>query len=101
LDVPFDGIFGTDIQANLYNEVIDAQHPSPFTLVMYVERSPSDSAGYGKLYVGDQLADSAQFTFLGQTVFDNIKVGIATAYGTNYRASVYVTELEIWVPNQP
>jgi len=105
LDVPFAEIFPDNISANLYNEVIDAQHRSPFTLVMYVERSPSDSAGYGKLYVGDQLAASVQFTFLGHltsaTVFDNIQVGIGTAYGTNYRASVYVTEFEIWTPNQP
>jgi hypothetical protein len=55
------------------------------------------------------LADSAHFNFgnalTAATVFNNIQVGIATAFalGTNYRyrASVYVTEFEIWAPNQP
>jgi YVTN family beta-propeller protein len=94
-----------DIAANLYNEVIDAQHPSPFTLVLHVERSASDSAGDAMLFVGDQLADSVHFNFgnglTAATVFNNIQVGIGTALGTNYRASVYVTEFEIWAPNQP
>ena len=107
LNVPFavPQVIGDDICANLYNEVIDAQHPSPFTLVMHVERSASDSAGYAMLFVGDQLADSAHFNFgnalTAATVFNNIQVQIATAFGTNYRASVYVTEFEIWAPNQP
>jgi hypothetical protein len=94
-----------DIEANLYNEVIDAQYPSPFTLVLHVERSASDSAGDAMLFVGDQLADSVHFNFghgpTAATVFNNIRVGIGTAMGTNYRASVYVTEFEIWAPNQP
>jgi hypothetical protein len=107
LNVPFavPPVFGNDIRANLYNEVIDAQHPSPFTLVLHVERSASDSAGDAMLFVGDQLADSVHFNFgnalTAATVFNNIQVGIATALGTNYRASVYVTEFEIWAPNQP
>ena len=91
-----------DIAANLYNEVIDAQHPSPFTLVLHVERSASDSAGDAMLFVGDQLADPVHFNFgnglTAATVLANIRVGIGTATGTNYRASVYVTEFEIWAP---
>ena len=104
LNVPFDSIFSTDIKANLYNEVKDPHHPSPFTLVMYVERSPLNSAGYGKLYVGKQLAESVLFSFCNltaATVIDNIQVGVATAAGENLRASVYITGFEIWVPNQP
>ena len=88
--------------------MIDPQHPSPFTLVMYVERSASDSVGYAKLFVGDQLADSHHFNFgtalNAATVFDNIRIDIATGMGfdkSGYRASVYVTEFEIWAPNQP
>ena len=95
-------VIGNPIMANLYNEVVDAQNPSPFTLVMDVDRSASDSAGHAMLFVGDQLADSAPFNFgnalTAATVFNNIQVGIATAFGTNYRASVYVTEFEIWAP---
>jgi hypothetical protein len=98
----------TDIKANLYNEVIDAQDPLPFTLVMEVDRSASDSAGHAMLFVGDQLADSVPFNFgtalTAATVFDNIRIDIATALGfdkSGYRASVYVTEFEIWAPNRP
>jgi hypothetical protein len=104
LNVPFavPPVFGNDIRANLYNEVIDAQHPSPFTLVLHVERSASDSAGDAMLFVGDQLADSVHFNFgnalTAATVFNNIQIQINTARGTNYRASVYITEFEIWAP---
>jgi hypothetical protein len=103
LNVPFAGVFGNDINANLYNQVIDAQHPSHFTLVLHVERSASDSAGDAMLFVGDQLAvPKVHFNFgnalTAATVFNNIQVGIATTMGTNYRASVYVTEFEIWAP---
>ena len=104
LKVPFavPPVIGNPIMANLYNEVVDAQNPSPFTLVMDVDRSASDSAGHAMLFVGDQLADSVPFDFgnglTAATVFNNIQVGIATAFGTNLRASVYVTEFEIWAP---
>ena len=104
LNVPFDFIFRTDIKANLYNDVTDPQHPSPFTLVMYVDRSASNSAGNAKLFVGNVLADSVLFSFCNltaATVFDNIQVGIGTAAGKKFRASVYITEFEIWLPNQP
>jgi hypothetical protein len=104
LTVPFavPPVSGNNIMANLYNEVIDAQNPSPFTPVMDVDRSASDSAGHAMLFVGDQLADSVPFNFgnglTAATVFNNIEVNIATARGTNFRASVYVTEFEIWAP---
>ncbi len=55
------------------------------------------------LFVGDEVADSFHFTFgnglTSATLFNNIRVGVGTASGTNYRASVYVTEFEIWAPN--
>jgi hypothetical protein len=104
LNVPFavPPVSGNDIMASLYNEVIDEQNPSPFTLVMDVDRSASDSAGHAMLFVGDQLADSVPFNFgnglTAATVLNNIEVDIATARGTNFRASVYVTEFEIWAP---
>ena len=108
LNVPFAvpmGVFGNDINANLYNQVIDAQHPSPFTLVLHVERSASASAGDAMLFVGNQLAvPKVHFNFgnatplTAATVFNHIQVGTANASGTNYRSSVYVTEFEIWAP---
>ena len=92
-----------DIAVNLYNKVIDPQNPSLFTLVLLVERSTADSQGHAKLFVDAEVADSFQFNFgnilTSATVFNDIRVGIGTADGTNYRASVYVTEFEIWAPN--
>jgi hypothetical protein len=92
-----------DIAANLSNKIIDPQHPSLFTLVLHVERSAADSQGDAMLFVGTDAADSVHYTFgnglTSATVFDNIRVGVGTASGGNYRASVYVTEFEIWAPN--
>ena len=92
-----------DIDSNLHNKVIDAQDPSPFTLILHVKRGDTDSQGNAMLFVGAEEADSVAFSFgnglTSATLFDTIRVGIGTATGTNYRASVYITEFEIWAPN--
>jgi len=92
-----------DIVANLSNRVLDPHNPSLFTLILHVERGDTDSHGDAMLFVGDEVADSFHFTFgnglTSATLFNNIRVGVGTASGTNYRASVYVTEFEIWAPN--
>ncbi|MBA3601517.1 MAG: hypothetical protein H0W45_09830, partial [Acidobacteria bacterium] len=97
-----------DIPANLSNKVLAAQHPSPFTLVLRVERGATSSTGHAMLFVGDIEADSFDFAFnfasggslTTATVLEHIRIGIGTtANGINYRASVYVTEFEIWAPN--
>ena len=89
-----------DIAPNLYNQVIDTQNPMPLTLVLYVERLASDSAGFAMLFVGDKRADSAYFKFGNgltlATVLGNILLGIATASLENYKASIYLTECQIW-----
>jgi len=92
-----------DIALSLHNKVMDPQNPSPFTLILHVDRGNSESKGNAMLFVGAEEADKFPFTFrnglTSDTVFDNIRIGIGTANGTNYRASVYVTEFEIWAPN--
>ena len=92
-----------DIASNLHNKVIDSQNPSPFTLILHVERGDTDSQGNAMLFVGAEEADSVAFTFgnglTSATLLDNIRIGMGTATGMNYRASVYVTEFEIWAPN--
>lgn len=93
-----------DIPANLSNQVTAAQNPSAFTLVLHVERGATNSIGNAKLFVGDTEADSVSNYSFGNgltaaTIFDTIRVGMGTASGGNYRASVFVTEFEIWVPN--
>ncbi len=92
-----------DIAPDLSNRVTDPQNASPFTLILHVERRDTDSQGNAMLFVGAEKADSFHFTFgnglTSSTAFSNIRVGIGTAGGADYRASVYVTEFEIWVPN--
>ncbi len=92
-----------DIAAILSNKVIDQQNPSLFTLILHVDRGDTDSQGDAMLIVGTEDADSFHFTFgnglTSATLLNNIRVGVGTAGGTNYRASVYVTEFEIWAPN--
>jgi hypothetical protein len=91
-----------DIDPTLYNKVIDPQNPSPFTLILHVQRGDTASVGNAMLFVGAEEADSFAFEYsnglTSATHFDNIRIGIGTANGTNYRASVYVTEFEIWAP---
>lgn len=100
-----------DIPANLSNRVLAAQDPSPFTLVLCVERGATSSKGKAVLFVDAVEADSFEFDFsfnaasgggslTTATVLEHILVGIGTtSNGINYRASVYVTEFEIWAPN--
>jgi hypothetical protein len=92
-----------DIAANLYHKVMDPDDPSPFTLILHVERGDTDSQGNAMLFVGAEEADRVAFRFgnglTSTTLFNNIRIGIGTATGTNYRVSVYVTEFEIWAPN--
>lgn len=99
-----------DIDPALYQEVTNGRNPSEFTLVLRVERGADHSKGHAKLFVGDVEADSFDFIFdfsaaqgggglTTATPLDNIRVGIATATdGTSYRASVYLTEFELWAP---
>lgn len=91
-----------DIASELHQKVIDEQNPSPFTVILHVKRGETDSEANAMLFVGAEEADSVSFTFgiglTSATIFDNIRVGIGTANGTDYRASVHVTEFEIWTP---
>jgi hypothetical protein len=96
------------IPTNLSDKVLAAQDPSPFTLVLRVARSTDSSKGRAMLFVGDVEADSFVFEFkfasggslTTATVLEDIRIGIGTTEsGVTYRASVYVTEFEIWAPD--
>lgn len=92
-----------EFAVNLANKITAAQNPSQFTLVMHVDRGAADSQGDVKLFVEDVEADSAHYQFgnglTAATSLTNIRAGIGTASGGNYRASVFLTEFEIWAPN--
>lgn len=102
----------TPIPDSQYKEVIATTNPSVFTVLLHLQRA-STTIGYGRLLVGDELAPPAKtFDYSGVfptlragTFFNNIRVGITTSPAgdnapspTNFRASVYLTEFEIWAP---
>jgi hypothetical protein len=91
-----------DIDINLYNKVIDQQNPAPFTLVLLVNRAIGSSTGKAYLIVGDETADTIDFTFANgltsATVIDDFWVGLGTANGAQYRVSLRVLEFEVWAP---
>ncbi len=91
-----------DIAVNLSNKVIDPQNPSPFTLILLVERASNASTGEGRLYVDDQLADSFPFTFqnglTAASIIEDFRVGLGTASGADYSVALDVLEYEVWAP---
>jgi hypothetical protein len=93
-----------DIAVNLYNKVIDPQNPSPFTLVLLVERASNTSTGEGRLYVEDQMADSFPFSFqnglTAASIIKDFRVGLGTASGSDYSVALDVLEYEVWAPTR-
>jgi hypothetical protein len=104
LNLPGTGVMPNrpDIDINLYNKVIDQQNPAPFTLVLLVNRAIGSSTGKAYLIVGDETADTIDFTFANgltsATVIDDFWVGLGTANGAQYRVSLRVLEFEVWAP---
>lgn len=91
-----------DIDPLLSAKVLDPNNPAIFTVVLLVNRSTSSTSFEGRLYVGNQEADRHAFVFNGltsSTTIDDIRIGLGTAAGGNYRVSVRVLEIEIWAPN--
>jgi hypothetical protein len=87
------------IDPALQDEILDAQHPSDFALALKVDRSVTPVAGKAWLFVGNEEADSVAFNFTNlnaSTQIFDLRAGIGTANGTNYRASVYVLRFQIW-----
>ena len=115
LNAPGLGVGGGEpispIPDSQYKQVIATTNPSVFTVVLHLQR---DTTTIGlMLFVGDELAPPAKtFDYSGvfpnltaATVFNNIRVGISTLPATsiapsptNFRASVYLTEFEMWAP---
>jgi hypothetical protein len=87
------------IDSALEDKIVDAQHPSDFALALKVDRSVTPVAGKAWLFVGNEEADSVTFNFTNLSaatqIFD-IRAGIGTANGVNYRASVNVLRFQIW-----
>jgi hypothetical protein len=101
LNLPGTGVMPNrpSITQTMADRIIDAQHPSAFTLALTVNRSAATAAGKGFLFVGNDEADSIDFNFVNQpTPIVDIRAGVGTANGVEYRASVFLLDLQIWAP---
>ena len=99
---------GTNLNLNrpsidpaLQAKIVDAQHPADLCLALKIERTGAPVTGKAWLFVGNTEADSVAFTLTNLTAstqVDDIRAGIGTANGVNYRASVYLRRFQIWAP---
>ena len=81
------------------DRIVDAQNPSAFTLALTVKRSATTAVGKAFLFVGNDEADSIGFNFVNPpTPVVDIRAGVGTANGVEYRASVFLLDLQIWAP---
>ena len=92
-----------DIDAALHAKIVDAQHPSDFCLALKVDRTVAPVAGKAWLFVGNQEGDSLPFTFpstnvTASTQIFDLRAGMGTANGIQYRASVDLLRFQIWAP---
>jgi hypothetical protein len=92
-----------DIDAALHARIVDAQHPSDFGLALKVDRTVAPVAGKAWLFVGSEEGDSIAFTFpptnvTASTQIFDLRAGMGTANGIQYRASVDLLRFQIWAP---
>jgi hypothetical protein len=92
-----------NIDPALHAKIIDAQHPSDFCLALKVDRTVAPVAGKAWLFVGNEQGDTVTFTFpstnvTASTQIFDLRAGIGTAGGIQYRASVDVLRFQVWAP---
>ena len=89
------------IPQSLVDKILDPEHPSSISLALTVSRTAASGSGKGFLFVGNEEADSFPFNFADFTMATpivDIRAGIGTASGQEYRASVYLLTFQIWLP---
>lgn len=101
LNVPGTGLAlnRPSIDPALQNKIVDPQHPSELALAFKVDRSAAPVAGKAWLFVGNEEADTVAFNFTNleaATPILDLRAGIGTANGINYRASVFVLRFQVW-----
>ena len=87
------------ISQSLADRIQDVQHPETFSLALAVDRSSTPAAGKGFFFVGNLEADSLAFDFgtlPASASIADIRAGIGTRSGDNYRASVFLLDFQIW-----
>ena len=103
LNLPGTGVMPIrpSIAQSLADKILDPQHPSTIGLALTVNRSTASGSGKGFLFVGNEEADSLAFNFANFTTatpIADIRAGIGTATGQEFRASVYLLAFQIWLP---
>lgn len=93
------GVNRPSIAPELQDRMVDPDNPSDFALALKVDRSVAPVAGKAWLFVGNDEADSVAFNFpnlgVSTPIFD-VRAGMGTAGGVNYRASVSLLRFQIW-----
>ncbi|HLO80538.1 MAG TPA: hypothetical protein VK166_06250 [Chitinophagaceae bacterium] len=86
-----------------YTQVVNPGDPHHFNIVLYLERTAQAITGEGFVYAGDQKVSSKTFTVNNNvnknTVIDQFNIGLASANGALYQASLLLHEAEIWFPD--
>jgi hypothetical protein len=105
LNLPMTGIMANrpPIAQNFVDRILDQQHPSPLSLALQVSRTAAAGTGKAFLFIGDDEADSIAFDFPNFTTsikISDLRAGIGTANGAEYRVSVRLLDFEIWAPTQ-
>jgi hypothetical protein len=103
LNLPGTGVMANrpPIAKSLVDRILDQQHPSPLSLALQVSRTASAGTGKAFLFVDNEEADSIAFNFSNFTTsiqIADIRAGIGTATGVEYRASVRLLDFQIWAP---
>ena len=103
LNVPGTGVMPNlpPISQSFVDRILDPRHPSPLAIALTVNRS---ATGEWKafLFVDNDEADSLGFpvaTWSTTTTILDIRAGIGTATGSEYRASVVLLDFQIWAPS--
>jgi len=90
------------IDPALSAKIFDPTDPKPIALVLSVKLTTSDRYNSTAFfYVGNNLEDTVQFDFPGlapSTHIRDVRFGIATASGVDYRASLRALGFQIWLP---
>jgi hypothetical protein len=85
----------------LADRILEPEHPAAISLALSVSRTAAGATGKGYLFVGSDEADALAFTFANFATavpLLDIRAGIGTANGTDYRASVRLLDFQIWTP---
>ena len=87
------------IPQKLADQILESCHPETFSLALRVMRTPVVGTGRGFLHIGNLEVDSLAFVFSdlpSNVPILDIRAGVGTLSGEDYRASVDLLNFQIW-----